>query len=491
MTMNLSPTAFRCVWTCSITLVALTALFYFEAYFTVSQYPPGSVPIHHDDYTNYAGGSVAFDWSWNRPLSSYVIHLLAFGGPSWLIGAVRFLSVLFAFLSWILLCQLVQPRPYWVLLLLFGIAVFSTPIIVEYAHYTGMITHLLSGCLGLGAVALLFRSATLFEEAHSGWFGLLISVVLLVLSSLSKEDFVLLYALSLIFAVLRWPVQRRHLILFGGAGLLLCAALMAASRFVASSNFLGIADRGSTYFIDLSAISVAQTVYLYLLGGSHPAMKMHGWVVAATFAISTLLATGSVLSQRRVSAPAYFVLAALTVIAPYSVLPNHVNAYYEFLWLPMLVAALVAGSAEVATLLPSSSPWLRRVPVLVLVAVAGVLSVVDYPGRLSISRWYDTKTQSNASVLAILNENRTRINAYRAVCITGADAFSPWFLHSGQYLRSVMGLDAIWYVVNDRASPHHLGLLAGAATSQGRVVVVPSSDAVSSCVHLRLREGTP
>ena len=484
---GMSRLTLRYIWLVISGFAVLSGIFYFEAYFSVSQHLPSSIPIHHDDYTNYAGGATAFQWSWNRPFSTYVIHLLGLAGPAWLSGAIRFFSVLFVLFSWVLLCQVVRPRAYWLMFIAFGTAVFSTPVIVEYARYTGMITHLLSGCLGLAAVVSLFRSAVLYQEGRSGLWWLFLSVSLLILSSLAKEDFILFYALSLVYAVLRWPVQRKRLFAAACIGLLSCIALIAASKFLASSSFLGVADNASSYYINLTPASVIQTVWHYLIGASHPSMHMHGKLVAFTFGAATIVAIALAVCQRAVPRTAYFVLATLTLIAPYSVLPNHVNAYYELVWLPMVFAAAVAATTEIFLLLPNSSAWRSRAPILVLLALAVVFSVVDYPRRANIVDWYDTRAQSNARVLGILEENRSRINAARAVCVTGADAFSPWFMHSGEYLRNVMDLRTQWYLILEATSPLYVGVLVGANSSNGQTILTTSTKQISEpCLHINL-----
>lgn len=478
------------IWLGVSGFAVLSAIFYFDAYFSVSPYLPGSIPVHHDDYSNYSMGAEAFQWSWNRPFSTYVIHLLGLAGPAWLSAAIRFLSVLFVLFSWVLLCQVVKPKMYWLMLLVFGSAVFSTPVIVEYARYTGMITHLLSGCLGLAAVASLFQSASMDKNERSGRWWLLLSVFLLVLSSLAKEDFILFYTASLFYAVLRWPVQRRCLITAAGIGLLLCVALIAASKLLASSSFLGVVDPASTYYINFKPASVIHTVWRYLQGGSHPAMHEHAQLVTVIFIAATLAAVGLAVFKRRVPVTAYFVLAALTLIAPYSVLPNHVNAYYELVWLPMVIAAAVAATAEIFLLLPISLAWQHRAPVLVLLAFAVIFSLADYSGRASIASWYDARVQSNVRVLAILEKNRSRINAARVVCIKGADAFSPWYMHGGPYLDDVMGIHTKWYLILDATSPLYAGMLVGTNASKGQTILVTSTRQISDpCLHINLENG--
>lgn len=482
----------RHLWKALSGVAILGAIFYFEAFFSVSDYPPGSVPVHHDDYTNYARGMVAFQWSWNRPLSTWLIHLLGIAGPAWLIGAVRVLSIVFVLLSWALLCQLLRPRAYWLMLPAFAVAVLSTPVIVEYARYTGMITHLLSGSLGIAAVLALFRASDMSREPHpakgrrlQGWY--LLSVTLVVLSVLAKEDFILLYALSLVFAGLWWPARRTTLLVWGFPGLMICTALIGASKLFASTIFLGVAEASSTYYLNLTPASVAHAVWRYLTGAAHPAMQAHGRVVFAIFIASALIAFWLTAIRRGASRSLYFVLAVLALIAPYAVLPNHVNVYYELIWLPMLIAGAVAAATEMVESMAVPSVWHRRMPLTIMLAIAAVFTFVDNPGRSGIAAWYDERTRVNARVLEMLDMQRARINAAPAVCVSGADSFSPWFMHDGQYLSNVMGLDATWIVLVAPDSPLRVGFELSAAESRGTVIVADSADEFTpGCVHLRI-----
>lgn len=477
------------IWMGISGFAVLSAIFYFDAYFSVTQYMPDSIPVHHDDYSNYSMGAEAFQWSWNRPFSTYVIHLLGLAGPAWLSAAIRILSVLFVLFSWVLLCQVIKPKMYWLMLFAFGAAIFSTPVIVEYARYTGMITHLLSGCLGLASVIALFRSADECHQLRSGRWWLLLSVLLLVLSSLAKEDFILFYALSLVYTVMRWPLQQRRLITVAGLGLLLCVALIAASKLLALSSFLGVVDPLSPYYVNTTPVSIINTVGLYLLGANHPAMHLHGRLVAFIFVAVTLATICVSFHKRRFYHTAYFILASLTLIAPYSVLPNHVNAYYELVWLPMVIAAAASANTEIFQQVSNSSAWRYRAPALALLLVATIFSISDYPMRKSIAQWYDARTQSNLRLFSILQLNRLSINASRVVCITGADAFSPWFMHDAKYLNGVMNLHSTWVILSNPTSSEYSGFVASAAYSSGRVRVVKSpNEFLNDCLRIDLKE---
>ncbi|WP_424193889.1 hypothetical protein ACMYR3_01645 [Ampullimonas aquatilis] len=430
-----------------------------------------------------------FQWSWNRPLSTFIIHLLGNFEPIWLISTVRLLSILFVFLVWTLLYSLAQPKNVYLSLMLFGITTFSTPVIVEYARYTGMITHLLSGCLGIAAVLSLFKSASLFQDRYSGNTWLVISIMLLILSSLTKEDFVLVYAVSLIYAALHWPLRRKTLLVGASSGLLVCLILITASKLFASSEFLGVTDQTSTYYINLSPISIIKTVLFYLLSNSHPAMKIHGWIVLSIFCLTVIFAIILIRKKWEFSKTIYFLLGSLTLIAPYSVLPNHINPYYEIVWLPMLISAVVMGAMEVIS--PSiSSPFLRTcLPSLILLITSFTFSFSDFEGRKSIASWYDIKNQSNIRILSILEQNKALINYTKNTCIYGADNFSPWYMHGGQYLTKVMGLDSNWFILSAPTSDEYTGLNIGAANSKKNVLVINNiNEFPLNCTHLNLRK---
>jgi hypothetical protein len=462
-------------------------IFYYEAYASVSNFPLNSTPVHHDDYSNYSNGSSDFQWSWNRPLSTYIIHLVGHFSPSYLSGMLRLLGLLYVFLVWDLLRQIVRIQATWLVLPLFGVAVFSSPIIVEYARYTGMITHLLSGCLGVASVLMLFKACLQTKYMHFWSFKSLISLLLLVLSSLAKEDFVLFYVVSAIYASMRWKENKTNILISSSIGVGSCIIFIAASKLIASSDFLGVADLASTYYINISPSSVLSTIWQYLLSSTHPAMYHHGKLVMLVVTVVSLAIAVLSILARRVTASLYFLLASFSLIAPYSILPNHISVYYEFIWLPFIFVAFIAAASQLAYCLPKSSVLQSSPVVIATLFLATSSSIVNYAGRSSIANWYDLRLNSNYRVLSILDKNRSLINSAGLVCVTGADNFSPWYMHSSKYLRKVMNLSATWYILDEAASPNRKGFIVGASTSNGVVVIVTDFNAVSEkCLHLKI-----
>ncbi|VVO02258.1 hypothetical protein PS718_02761 [Pseudomonas fluorescens] len=463
-----------------LTFALISAVFYYMAYYSVSDLLPGSVPVHHDDYTNYSSAAGGLALSWIRPLSTWLIYIFSSQGPDWLIWAVRFFTVTYVFLAWKILIEVVRPRQQWITLVLFALAALCSPIVAEYARYTGMVTHMMSGCLGLAAVYCLFKSE---RETNDGW--LYASVALLVMSTLAKEDFILFYVFSYAYVMVKSkkPVKRRLLI--GLTGLAISLVMVAGAKFLAASSFLGASDAQSSYFIDTSITGVANTVWRYLTGAGHPAMIIHGKIIAAAFIFASIVALIVLVRDRQIPKSLYVVGATLTLIAPYSVLPNHVNAYYELIWLPFIIGAVFVSLAEL--LITGKPPVVRSYAACALLAaLALMLNVTDSPGRFSVAQWYDAVGADNEKILKQLADNKTAINEASSVCVYGANAFSPWYMHSGQYLETVMGLHTEWNVVADKSSALYPGFQQGAVSSKGRIHVIDAFDAEANCLKLTL-----
>jgi hypothetical protein len=463
-----------------VSFALISAIFYLMAYYSVSAVFPSSIPVHHDDYTNYSLTSGGLVWSWIRPLSTALIYVLSSLGPDWLIWAVRIFTVTYVFLCWKILVEVIQPRQYWITLVLFAGAVLSTPIVAEYARYTGMVTHMMSGCLGLAAVYFLFKDD---REKNDIW--LYVSVALLLLSTLAKEDFILFYVFSFAYILIKSQKAIKIRILVGLAGLALALLMVAGAKFLAASSFLGASDAQSSYFIDTSPTSVANTVWRYLTGAGHPAMTWHGKIIAAVMIFSSVVAMIVMLRDRTIPKTLYVVGATLTLIAPYSVLPNHVNAYYELIWLPFIIGSVYVALAELLKI-KSSTAWRSYCACAILAALATQLYMTDTSGRFSIAHWYDAVAMDNAKALKQLEDHKAAINAAPLVCVYGANSFSPWYMHNGRYLQTVMGLHTRWNIVMDKSSPLYPGMQQGAALSKGLVVVTDTSEVNVDCLKLSI-----
>jgi len=463
-----------------LSFALISAVFYWMAYYSVSGLLPNSIPIHHDDYNNYSFLANGVAWSWIRPLSTWLIFVLSSLGPDWLIWTVRILTATYVFLCWKILIEVVQPRQYWITLALFATASLSSPIVAEYARYTGMVTHMMSGCLGLAAVYCLFKDD---RQENDTW--LYVSAALLLLSTLAKEDFILFYAFSFAYILFKSKKALNKRLLVGLVGLAISLLIVAGSKFIAASPFLGISDAQSPYLVDISPSRVAATVWRYLRWDEHPVMMVHGLIISMTLIFSSIVAMIVLLRDRTLPKTLYIVGAVLTLIAPYSVLPNHVNPYYELIWLPFIIGSVYVALTELLNMNTVTRPRTYLVCA-ALAALVIPLYLTDTPRRFSVGHWYDTLESNNSKVFKLLEDNKVAINAAPSACVYGADSFSPWYMHGGQYLDSVMDLHTVWNIVIDKTSPLYPGFLQGAAFSRGRIVVTDPSEVNTNCLKLSL-----
>jgi hypothetical protein len=293
-------------------------------------------------------------------------------------------------------------------------------------------------------------------------------------SILAKEDFVLLYLLAAgYFALTIAPGWR--VIGIALAGLPLGAAWLLLVRMRAASSFLGVQDPASTYFLELSPASVATTIVRYLTSAGHPVLQWHGNLTVTVFA-ATLVACIAAWAWRE-HRPLFLLGAALAVMAPYTLLPNHVNPYYEMIWLPFIYLALVGAVSALLARLPgrAAQPGPRRaLTVGFVVLLLAVVATVDLPGRRGVAAWYDERSAENAEDLDAL-QRHVAANPQPEVCVIGAGAFSPFYMHGANYLEAVLGLRRHWRVVVVPGSPLEAGLRTGETIGAGRISLVTAA----------------
>jgi hypothetical protein len=465
-----------------ISFMLLLAVFYWAAYSSVSLLPPSSIPVHHDDYSNYAA---SFDnlSLYIRPLSTLWIAAFSSFSPDALIWSVRLLSVMYVSLCLALFGIMDRENYHWLSVLSFAVILFSSPMVAEYARYTGMVTHLISGCLGVFAVICL-RQALLNNKALFGW----LATVSLLLSVMAKEDFLLLYALSYCYFY-QSTLASKGVRWIGFAGMPLSVLLIIGYKVFSATQFLGVTDPNSTYHINITPISIIKTAIAYLSGAGHPALIQHGNVVI--FCVFTALLVGILIRRQYGSPVLYFLGSAFSIMAPYTLLPNHVNAYYEYLWLPFIFFAVYAAAKGALLSIVVLRNWTVGLQVTARAALIGLAILVatfDYPGRLSVAAWYDHNVIINSKVLGRIAESAGKSQPNETICVLGANTFSPWYLHDGRYLQHVMGLHNKWRIYLQDDSPNAAGFQTSTAASAGRISVASLKDVSDdSCNTLDLR----
>ena len=389
-------------------------------------------PVHHDDYTNLAQTIPAVGLRSPRPVSALAIAVLATTGPRAYYLVLTLLTLLYPALVVLFLARLVGRNPSPLAIGVGAALLFSLPASLDWVKYTGLLTNLLSGIFGVLALLAIHRA--LLEGPRRRLLA--VGLAFYAISIFSKEDFVLPVLVLLGSHLFRASARRRA----AGIALLSAAACVLAlilynSRLPDSYTRL---DASGPYEVRFAPGSVASTFFRYL--------TLHPFLVGISiFAVVTAIATAVAVRESR--RPIVLVgLMTVSLILPYSVLPNHVAPYYPFGWLAWLTGLI----AICLTLLADR---LRRTALVYLpFAVVAILAVLQTQReRKAIVRWYGRESDRNERMTRTLIANRAALEPLDVVGVLGVSGLSPWSRSNGDYLRIRLRLANRWIVFVPRS----------------------------------------
>lgn len=297
-----------------------------------------SHPVHHDDYTNLAQGLGAGLALTVRPVSTLAIAAVADLGPKLAYTAQHLLVVLCVWLAlrftelYVRDGRPLPPLGYAAA----GIAAFAFPAMVDYTKYFGLLTNLTSAAFALAAMCV-FAGVRLRPERAGPRIAA--GFALAALSFWAKEDFAL-PLLGTAFGIAVTGGRLRWLGITAALGALFAAAV-AFNRLHGSDFVRGSRQPDHPYYVDLAPSSLWKTFAAMFVDPQPP----YTWALLGLAAGVTALAVAA----GRADAGTKLRLAllpaiGLSVLAPYTIFPNHAYAYYAFLPTAMLAAALAAAA---------------------------------------------------------------------------------------------------------------------------------------------------
>lgn len=294
-----------------------------------------SHPVHHDDYSGLAASIGEFRVLAPRPVWGLVNASIAELGSDRAYLALNLMLVACVFLS-LKFVELFARGGRQLPTLGFiagGALAFGFAQIVDWTKYLGLLTNLCSALPGLAALCVI---ATIDNEPRRARSLGAVVLVLAALSFFAKEDFAL--PLLIATASLAFLRRSRWWAVMTGALAGLFALAFAFNRVVGSVFISGMRSPSDPYYIDFAPLSIASTFARTLLGSAHAR-----WVVVFALA-ATLLALVARRADRALTLKlAALVAIPLSLLAPYSILPNHVFGYYAFVCIAMLSATLVVA----------------------------------------------------------------------------------------------------------------------------------------------------
>lgn len=322
-------------------LLALSGLHLIANFALLGSFGVVSHPIHHDDY-----GILGAHFHWGillgpRPVSNGFIAGFAALGPELGYVLLNLLTVGVVWLSLRFAELFVRegrplPVPGY---LAAGLIALSYPGIADWSRYLGLVTNLSSAILGLIVMCLLVR----LQRDNAPATGFRVGVALLAaMCFFAKEDFALPILLTgACVAFLRR--DRAMLLLTVSIGILFGLAL--AFNWMAGSAYIS-GGRGASdlYAIDFGPASVLHGLDTLLLHTAHGR-----WVTGLAFGVALLLAIARWRDDRPLVLRAITLpVAAISILLPYAILPNHLMPYYSFPTIAMLASALAACGYAIA-----------------------------------------------------------------------------------------------------------------------------------------------
>lgn len=383
-------------------------------------------PLHHDDYTNLARSFATIGLGPPRPVSTLAIALLSTAGPRTYYLTLNLLTILYPALVFYFLARLFRrvagPFPIAVAAAL----LLALPHSVEWAKYTGLITSLLSGVFGTLALILIAQALRGEAETAAAWGG----VAFYALSIFSKEDFALPGLLLVLFCLTERGARRPRAWAILGAVLLCILALFVYNAHY-QSPFTSLAAAGP-YQVQLRPSSVASVLRRYFTFTP---------LVTGVLVLLGVSATFAALTCRECRRPLLLTVGIIgSLIAPYSLLPNHFAGYYAYGWL-----AWEAGLICVCIVLLA-----ERFPRAIVYASFALIALLalwrTQAERKAIVEWYARESILNEQIVKTLIQNRAAISRAAEVGVVGIEGLSPWSHSAGDYLRNRLGFRNRWIV---------------------------------------------
>lgn len=434
-------------------------IFYYFSYFSVSDLLPSALPLFSDDYNNYSLKLSNYHFSSVRPLSTFIVAALSILGPNFYIWTMRILCILYVWLIWLAFRQF-TPKNKKILYVLYFICVFSFPFSVEYARYTGLITSLTSGFFAVAAILFMQN----FYKNKSLLFGILGSIFIF-LSVLCKEDYLLFY---LCFVAFKFMENKKinFLVLLSTISPII---FLLIAKISASSSFMGsnIVSPTDLYYVNINPVSIIITAYkLILVPGTF--YQIPGILQLILITCNIILAL--LLLIRKDTFGLFYLALLISLLLPYSVLPNHISGFYSLIWTPFIYISFFL----MLTKLAGDKKHMSLITISTLIALTLITTLINYVPRKSIATGYEISSVKTKNVLDFIVSNKNKINNASCVLVSGVDCLSPWSRVTGAYLRDILHVDSTWYVVplNNKCDEYFKDSVA---PSKGKVSLAATS----------------
>jgi hypothetical protein len=264
-------------------------------------------------------------------------------------------------------------------------------------------------------------------------------ILLYALSIFSKEDFILPPLMLLGWYLVRnndWKQQAvRHKWLLLAVFSVLFFFLIFNKFIIPHRSYMDpVQKTGHPYFMTLNPRSVANVIYYYLTG-----LGRNIKLLTAFYLLTTL--TFFVVMKDHRKEVILIGLIVLGMIAPYSIMPNHVYSYYGLKWWAWQTLTSLALVQII---------FISKSKIVTGMFTALILLFVFTTLDKNISNYFRNCITTSENIQNFLSMNREAINAQERVAVIGIGpgqiTNSPW-QGNGEteiYLRGDLKLDTQW-----------------------------------------------
>lgn len=395
-------------------------------------------PFHPDDYDLLTLSVETFGMPSVRPVSRFLMAMLADLGMHWFYETLLVLVVLYLVLCVLFAARVLAVRLSNRELVLGGFVVGLTYFLFEAApetvRYTGHMTNVLSTLFAMLAALVLLR-----ERPSTVWSDVG-AVCLCLLSVYAKDDcapFVLLVAALRVAGDVHRGGVRKAIRAGAVLGALLAAMISAFlyHRYVILSPFL---SGEGHYQLSFRLPDLAGNVTHLLTLSRHVAVTL---VCLGLASLATIF----------VRPEAFVRLAALwglilALLLPYAALTRHVYQLYAYNWLPLMLAGIVVMGVSCARRVGNTAT--RAVLIAGGVAIVVGLYVLATPARNEAAQGFTRQQRQNRAIVAEVVRHREALRAAPLIAITGLDVpRHPWMFTDARYINELLRRDVRWLLV--------------------------------------------
>ena len=385
---------------------------------------------HHDDFyfppgLSFDGHSLWEKLQWPRPLGFLMTEALGKAGLKGYLSILVVITIANAALT-IALAQRIFGKPVsWFLALAYCVLLFAHPdFYVNYLHDA-------FGTLSYFYLILAMHAWYSYRESGGARY-LAVCAILMLAVAFTKETY---FVSALVFwtaqTFLCRGAQRRGGAMLLGASPLLFAAGLAANAY-SMKTFLHVnIDASSAYHVSLDPAAVTRAFFFYIQHLLHPAV------------VALILSGIAVLYQNweKMIAAAALVIAGICALAPYAVLPNHLDSMYAWTGASLAFSPALFQSRTFRR----SDMW-RTGAIYAGVAVLTLISIRTSAARYQEHGWTLAQEKINHNIIDSYPQLKGTDAAAKNILITGLSMpFQPF--HTASYIRAEFGPGLQWTVV--------------------------------------------